>query len=148
MRFASLALVVASALVVGCTNDDSVAPTPAGTESDASKVTAAAIESFGSRFGPDVVVPDVVVISESVARADVAELLGTRFVVSTDVPADESAHWRVIAVVDEGDYWSVVLASVLGSTYFEAKQYFVHDGNGFRQVEADDVGETLVTSVS
>ncbi|WP_395151723.1 hypothetical protein [Ilumatobacter sp.] len=59
------------------------------------------------------------------------------------------ASWRVISVDDRGDYWVVEMASSGGTNYFSGPLFFVvDDSDDVVQVEAEDVGETITTSVS
>jgi len=138
-------LLVVVAGVVGCSRDDSPSD---DSKPDASAVAARAIDAFGERYAGSVSQPDVVQLPASFdIDAIRAELqMDVVLVRSTD---STQAHWRLNSIQDLGDYWVVEMASIDGPDFFSGPLYFVvGDSGDVVRVEAEDVGETITTSVS
>lgn len=138
-------LVVATAGIVGCSSgsDSSATSRP-----DDTVVAARAIDAFGERYAASVSPANQVQIPGSLDIDAVDDELDMDVVLVRSADLNE-ASWRVISVDDRSDYWVVEMASSDGANYFSGPLFFVvDDSDDLVQVEAEDVGETITTSVS
>ncbi len=111
-------------------------------------MAAAAIDQFGTEFPQAVVDTSTVVVPADFDLEGLRRRLATNRNVTTK-PVGVVRYWEVLSVTDKGDYWQVDMSSVDGANYLSGTLFFQIGNNGeVEQVDADDVGETLITSVS
>ena len=111
-------------------------------------VAARAIDAFGERYAGSVSPADQVQIPASLDIEAVDDELDMDIVLLRSADLNE-AFWKVISVDDRSDYWVVEMESSDGANYFSGPLFFVVDDSGaLVQVEAEDVGETITTSVN
>ncbi len=111
-------------------------------------MAAAAIDQFATEFPQAVVDTSTVVVPADFDLEGLRRRLATNRNVTTE-PVGVVRYWEVLSVIDKGDYWQVDMSSVDGANYFGGALFFKIGDNGeVEQVDADDVGETLITSVS
>lgn len=112
------------------------------------QVAAAAIDQFATEFSQAVVDTSTVVVPAAFDLEGLRSHLATNRNVTTK-PVGVIRYWEVLSVADKGDHWRVDLSSVDGANYFSGTLFFqIGDDGEVEQVDADDVGETLITSVS
>ncbi len=148
MRRAARALLIA-ALLAGC-GSSSGASDDSGTGVEArSAVVATAIDSFAGRFPQNAHAPEFVLLPASIDLNEVADLLSLDVPLVREPIESATAYWRVSTLREKSSHWEVVLESIAGADVFAGPIFVAANADGtFRQVDAEEVGETVITSVS
>ncbi|MGI8518600.1 MAG: hypothetical protein ACR2ME_09725 [Acidimicrobiia bacterium] len=111
-------------------------------------MAAAAIQEFANEFGRHVFDARLVVVPGDLDIAALRLLVAPPKEVAQAAPDDLETYWQILSVTEESNYWRVEMASVDGSVYFSGPLFFqVIDGEPVL-VQAEDVGETQITSDS
>ena len=138
-------MILVSCVALAACSGELLAPTDSPSKE---QVAAAAIDHFATEFPQAVANTLTVVVPVDFDLEGLRRHLATNMNVTTG-PVGVVRYWEVLSVADKGEYWRVNISSVDGANYFSGTLFFQIGDNGeVEQVDADDVGETLITSVS